>query len=314
MCGPSSLLSHPLFAYHSSPLHSSPSPPPHPRNSSSFLPTRCVVLPGVVLRRGSVLGSGSLAPEDFDMSVGSVWVSHLYSNVWNPWSRSQENGITLLSLVCNLWSFSHFDSITFHPQFVLLISLFSPLPNTPPYVNSFSPSLLSPLSSPLSSPSLPSTPCRWDPRKGQPYLSHPQTRVTTSKTLSALSAGILCMCVCMCVCVCVCACVSPSTQSLIPTFPFTTRILLSCFSPINLLIPFYPSLTLPLTILPFFSLLSLPPSLLLVSLQGFLQGSGYVQCCSPLGHRTIQHILASVLHMVRTHPPYIRTAHTCVSG
>ena len=41
---------------------------------------RCVVLPGVVLRRGSVLGSGSLAPEDFDMSVGSVWVSDIVNS------------------------------------------------------------------------------------------------------------------------------------------------------------------------------------------------------------------------------------------
>ena len=35
---------------------------------------RCVVLPGVTLRKGSVLGSGSLAPEDFVAAVGSVWV------------------------------------------------------------------------------------------------------------------------------------------------------------------------------------------------------------------------------------------------
>ena len=35
---------------------------------------RCVILPGVILRKGAVLGSGSLAPENFDMGVGSVWV------------------------------------------------------------------------------------------------------------------------------------------------------------------------------------------------------------------------------------------------
>ena len=35
---------------------------------------RCVVLPGVTLSKGSVLGSGSLAPEDFTAAVGSVWV------------------------------------------------------------------------------------------------------------------------------------------------------------------------------------------------------------------------------------------------
>ena len=35
---------------------------------------RCVVLPGVVLRRGSVIGSGCLATEDFEAPVGSVWV------------------------------------------------------------------------------------------------------------------------------------------------------------------------------------------------------------------------------------------------
>ena len=31
---------------------------------------RCVVLPGVTLGKGSVLGSGSLAPEDFVAAVG----------------------------------------------------------------------------------------------------------------------------------------------------------------------------------------------------------------------------------------------------
>jgi carbonic anhydrase/acetyltransferase-like protein (isoleucine patch superfamily) len=35
---------------------------------------RCVVLPGVTVRKGAVLGSGSLAPEDFELPVGSVWV------------------------------------------------------------------------------------------------------------------------------------------------------------------------------------------------------------------------------------------------
>jgi hypothetical protein len=94
-----------------SPLVSSPSPsPPPPQNSSSFLPTRCVVLPGVVLRRGSVLGSGSLAPEDFDMSVGSVWVSHLYCYVWNLRCRSLENEVKELFCVfrSNLCTFCFF--------------------------------------------------------------------------------------------------------------------------------------------------------------------------------------------------------------
>jgi acetyltransferase-like isoleucine patch superfamily enzyme len=35
---------------------------------------RCVVLPGVRLRRGCVLGSGSLAPEGFEGPMGSMWV------------------------------------------------------------------------------------------------------------------------------------------------------------------------------------------------------------------------------------------------
>lgn len=29
---------------------------------------------GVTVRKGAVLGSGSLAPEDFTLPVGSVWV------------------------------------------------------------------------------------------------------------------------------------------------------------------------------------------------------------------------------------------------
>ena len=32
------------------------------------------MLPGVVVRRGAVLGSGSLAPEDMIVPTGSVWV------------------------------------------------------------------------------------------------------------------------------------------------------------------------------------------------------------------------------------------------
>jgi len=35
---------------------------------------RCVLLPGTVLRKGCVLGSGSLAAEDFEGPPGSVWV------------------------------------------------------------------------------------------------------------------------------------------------------------------------------------------------------------------------------------------------
>ena len=42
--------------------------------SGTMIADRCVVLPGVVLRRGSVLGSGSLAAENFEAPVGSVYV------------------------------------------------------------------------------------------------------------------------------------------------------------------------------------------------------------------------------------------------
>jgi acetyltransferase-like isoleucine patch superfamily enzyme len=42
--------------------------------AGSMVADRCVVLPGVLLRKGSVLGSGSLAKEDFIGDVGSVWV------------------------------------------------------------------------------------------------------------------------------------------------------------------------------------------------------------------------------------------------
>jgi len=40
----------------------------------SMIADRCVVLPGVKVGRAAVLGSGSLAPEDMDVPVGSVWV------------------------------------------------------------------------------------------------------------------------------------------------------------------------------------------------------------------------------------------------
>lgn len=42
--------------------------------AGSMIADRCVILPGVKLRRGAILGSGSLAAEDFDMPVGSIWV------------------------------------------------------------------------------------------------------------------------------------------------------------------------------------------------------------------------------------------------
>lgn len=42
--------------------------------AGSMVADRCVVLPGVELRRGCVLGSGSLAPEGFEGPTGSMWV------------------------------------------------------------------------------------------------------------------------------------------------------------------------------------------------------------------------------------------------
>ena len=42
--------------------------------AGTMVADRCVILPGVRLQRGSVLGSGSLAPEDMTTAVGSVWV------------------------------------------------------------------------------------------------------------------------------------------------------------------------------------------------------------------------------------------------
>lgn len=35
---------------------------------------RCVLLPGSIVRRGAVLGSGALAAEDMDIPIGSVWL------------------------------------------------------------------------------------------------------------------------------------------------------------------------------------------------------------------------------------------------
>ena len=42
--------------------------------AGSMVADRCVILPGVRLSRGAVLGSGSLAAEDMNIPVGSVWV------------------------------------------------------------------------------------------------------------------------------------------------------------------------------------------------------------------------------------------------
>lgn len=40
----------------------------------AMIADRCVILPGAVVRRGAVLGSGALAAEDMDVPVGSVWL------------------------------------------------------------------------------------------------------------------------------------------------------------------------------------------------------------------------------------------------
>jgi len=42
--------------------------------AGTMIADRCVILPGVTIRKGAVLGSGSLAEENMDVPVGSVWV------------------------------------------------------------------------------------------------------------------------------------------------------------------------------------------------------------------------------------------------
>lgn len=49
----------------------------------SMIADRCVILPGVIVRRAAVLGSGSLAHEDMDVPVGSVWVGSTQGSAVN---------------------------------------------------------------------------------------------------------------------------------------------------------------------------------------------------------------------------------------
>lgn len=42
--------------------------------AGTMIADRCVILPGVTIRKGAVLGSGSLAEENMDVPVGSIWV------------------------------------------------------------------------------------------------------------------------------------------------------------------------------------------------------------------------------------------------
>jgi acyl-CoA synthetase (AMP-forming)/AMP-acid ligase II/acetyltransferase-like isoleucine patch superfamily enzyme/acyl carrier protein len=51
--------------------------------AGAMIADRCVVLPGVTMRRGSVLGSGSLAAENFEAPVGSVWVGSRHGSAMN---------------------------------------------------------------------------------------------------------------------------------------------------------------------------------------------------------------------------------------
>ena len=51
--------------------------------SGSMIADRCVILPGVVLRKGAVLGSGALAAEDMVIPIGSVWLGSQHGRALN---------------------------------------------------------------------------------------------------------------------------------------------------------------------------------------------------------------------------------------
>eukprot|EP01038_Epipyxis_sp_PR26KG_P009637 gene9637-12976_t len=58
---------------------------------------RCVILPGVTIGKGAILGSGSIAHEDFEAPMGSVWVGSRYGRPVNvaPADFSYENKETI---------------------------------------------------------------------------------------------------------------------------------------------------------------------------------------------------------------------------
>jgi hypothetical protein len=51
--------------------------------NGSMIADRCVILPGVILKKGAVLGSGALASENMIIPIGSVWLGSQYGKALN---------------------------------------------------------------------------------------------------------------------------------------------------------------------------------------------------------------------------------------
>jgi acyl-CoA synthetase (AMP-forming)/AMP-acid ligase II/acetyltransferase-like isoleucine patch superfamily enzyme/acyl carrier protein len=51
--------------------------------NGTMIADRCVILPGVVLKKGAVLGSGALAAEDMVIPIGSVWLGSQHGKALN---------------------------------------------------------------------------------------------------------------------------------------------------------------------------------------------------------------------------------------
>jgi acetyltransferase-like isoleucine patch superfamily enzyme len=93
--------------------------------AGSMVADRCVILPGVILGRGAVLGSGSLAGEDMKIPVGSVWVgsragaainvapadmSYNVKDTISPFGRAFYNGEASY-LVIPLWAIVIYNTV-----------------------------------------------------------------------------------------------------------------------------------------------------------------------------------------------------------
>ena len=51
--------------------------------AGAMVADRCVILPGVHLKKGAVLGSGALAAEDMMIPIGSVWLGSQHGRALN---------------------------------------------------------------------------------------------------------------------------------------------------------------------------------------------------------------------------------------
>ena len=82
---------------------------------------RCVILPGVTVRKGAVLGSDSLASESFDVPMGSVWVGSQHGCAVNVAPQDKSYNVKDTITPFGRAFYEHQASYTVIPLWVIVI-------------------------------------------------------------------------------------------------------------------------------------------------------------------------------------------------